>query len=113
MLPLQILKQRVFGKIPIFGFDGAEISSPSAPFEFGLMGNFTIPISGRLKVEKARAGTAYESQLREVVHVEWNMQGQHFARLWTRWTAATMQVELINDVIEQLETNQCNCKHAC
>jgi len=87
---------------PVFGFDGAEITSPSAPFEFGLMGNFTIPISGRLKVEKVRAGSAYESQLREVVNAEWNTRAT-LRSLWSRWTAATMQVQLINDVIEQLE----------
>jgi outer membrane protein TolC len=89
-------------KDPVFGFDGAEISSPSAPFQFGVMGNLTIPISGRLKVEKARAGIKYEAQLRELVDAEWNLRAELRSR-WAHWTAASMQVELINDVIKQLE----------
>jgi hypothetical protein len=68
---------------PVFGFDGAEISSPSAPFEFGLMGNITIPISGRLKVKKAMAGTKYESQLRKLVDDEWNLR----STLRSQWAA--------------------------
>ncbi|MBC8310415.1 MAG: TolC family protein [Phycisphaerales bacterium] len=87
---------------PVFGFDGAEISSPSAPFQFGVMGTLTIPISGRLKVEKSRAGTEYEAQLRELVDAEWNLRAE-LRSGWAHWTAASMQVELINDVIEQLD----------
>jgi len=87
---------------PVFGFDGAEITSPSAPFEFGLMANFTIPISGRLKVEKEHAGSAYETKLREVINAEWNVRAELRSH-WALWTAATMQVQLINEVVEQLE----------
>ena len=87
---------------PVFGFDGAEITSPSAPFEFGVMGNLTIPISGRLAVEKARAGTAYEAELRELVHAEWNLRAE-LRSDWAHWTAALQKVELNREVIEQLE----------
>ena len=87
---------------PVFGFDGAEISSPSAPFEFGIMGNLTIPISGRLKVEKAQAVSAYEMQLRKLVHDEWNVRARTRSQ-WAAWTAATLQVELVREVIAQLE----------
>ena len=87
---------------PVFGFDGADISSPSAPFEFGIMGNLTIPISGRLKVEKTRAGSAYETKLRTLVDAEWNLRAALRSR-WTSWTAATLNVLLVNEVITQLE----------
>lgn len=89
-------------KDPVFGFNGAEISSPSAPFQFNLMGNITIPISGRLKVEKAKAGTKYEAQLRKLVDDEWNLRSTLRSQ-WAAWTSATMQIQLINEVIEQLE----------
>jgi outer membrane protein TolC len=89
-------------KDPVFGFDGAEISSPSAPFQFGVMGNLTIPISGRLKVEKARAGVIYDSKLRELVNSEWNLRLE-LRSTWAEWSAATMKVDLINEVVEQLE----------
>ncbi|MBC8201400.1 MAG: TolC family protein [Planctomycetes bacterium] len=88
---------------PVFGFNGAEITSPSAPFEFGVMGNVTIPISGRLAVEKSRAGTAYETQLRKIVHAEWTLRIELRSR-WAHWTATTLKVELIQEAIEQLES---------
>ena len=89
-------------KDPVFGFDGADITSPSAPFQYSFMGHLTIPISGRLKVEKARAGAAYESQLRTIVDAEWNTR---FAlrKLWATWAAANQRISLLQDVIAQLE----------
>ena len=87
---------------PVFGFDGAEISSPSAPFEFGLTGNFTIPISGRLKVEKTRAGSAYETSMRELVNDEWNLRANVRSK-WAHWTSAKMEALIIEDVVEQLQ----------
>lgn len=87
---------------PVFGFDGAEISSPSAPFEFGLIGNLTIPISGRLKVEKSLAGSSYEAKLRSLVHAEWNIRSAVRSQ-WASWTVATLRVQMVNEVIEQLE----------
>ena len=87
---------------PVFGFDGAEISSPSAPFEFGIMGNLTIPISGRLKVEKTQAGAAYKTKLRKLVNDEWNVRAKMRSQ-WTSWVAATLNMQLVDEVIEQLE----------
>jgi len=89
-------------KDPVFGFDGAEITSPSAPFEFSLMGNLTIPISGRLKIEKERAGDAYEAQLRIIVDAEWNTRAA-LRQLWATWAAAKQRVQLVEGVIAQLE----------
>ena len=87
---------------PVLGYDGANISSPSAPYEFSLMGNLTIPISGRLKVEKERAGAVYESQLRAVVDAQWQTRAE--VRLqWAEWASANARVSLYHDVIEQLE----------
>ena len=87
---------------PVFGFDGAEIVSPSSPFEFGLMGSLTIPISGRLEVEKDRAGAAYEVQLRTLVDAEWRTRAS-LRRAWARWTAVAAQAELLDDMIVELE----------
>ncbi len=88
---------------PVFGFNGEEISSPSAPFSYGIVGNLTIPISGRLKIEKVRAGSAYEMQLRQLVNAEWNVRSSLRAQ-WATWVGATLQVELIHEVVEQLES---------
>ncbi|MFT4593438.1 MAG: cobalt-zinc-cadmium efflux system outer membrane protein [Phycisphaerales bacterium] len=87
---------------PVFGFQGADISSPSAPFQFGMMMNFTIPISGRLALEKERADSAYSTNLHKVANLEWNTRSLVQSQ-WSHWTAATMQVELLQEVAEQLE----------
>ncbi|MEE3002315.1 MAG: TolC family protein, partial [Planctomycetota bacterium] len=87
---------------PVFGFDAAEIISPSAPFEYGLMGSLTIPISGRLQVEKERAGAAYEARLRSIVDAEWRTRAE-LRRKWAAWAAAVAQAELLDDMIGQLE----------
>ena len=87
---------------PVFGFDGVDVTSPSAPFEFSIMGNLTIPISGRLDVEKERAGAAYETQLQTIVDAEWQTRASLRSH-WAIWAAATERVTLINDVIVQLQ----------
>ncbi|MDP6890055.1 MAG: TolC family protein, partial [Phycisphaerales bacterium] len=87
---------------PVFGFDGAEILSPSSPFEFGLMGSLTIPISGRLDVEKDRAGAAYETQLRCLVDAEWRTRAD-LRTAWTRWSALTAQAALRSKMVVELD----------
>lgn len=88
---------------PEFGFDGAEILSPSgSPFEFGLTLSLTIPISGRLDVEKARAGAAYETELRRLVDAEWDTRAA-VRRAWAAWTAAEERLQLSRAVIVQVE----------
>lgn len=87
---------------PVFGFDGAEIISPSAPFEFGLMGSLTIPISGRLEVEKDRANAAYDTQLRTLVDAEWQTRAD-LRNAWARWTAITERSALLANITGELE----------
>ncbi len=88
---------------PEFGFDGAEILSPSgSPFEFGLTLSLTIPISGRLEVEKARAGAAYEAELRRIVNAEWSTRAD-VRRAWASWTVAEERLRLLREAIAQIE----------
>ncbi len=87
---------------PEFGFDGAEIVSPSAPFQFGLTLSLTIPISGRLGIEKDRAGAAYEAELRQIVAAEWATRAQ-VRRAWGAWTAAEERAALLRDIVAQVE----------
>lgn len=86
---------------PRFGFDGAEILSPAGPFEFGATLSLTIPVSGRLAVEKARAGAAFEAGLRRIVDAEWNTRAQVRAR-WAAWTVARERRALADEMIEQV-----------
>lgn len=87
---------------PNFGFDGAEILSSSAPFEFGLMLGVTIPVSGRLEAEKARAGADHEAALRRVVDAEWTLRAD-VRDAWLDWSVAVERVRLLDDVVARLK----------
>lgn len=87
---------------PQFGFDGAEILSPSGPFEYGLTLSLTIPISGRLGVEKDRAGAAYEAELRRIVDAEWSTRAA-VRSAWASWSAESERLRLLREVIGQVE----------
>lgn len=87
---------------PQFGFDGAELLSPSGPFEYGLTLSLTIPISGRLGVEKDRAGAAHEAELRRIVDAEWGTRAA--VRLaWASWSVANERHALLREVNGQVE----------
>lgn len=87
---------------PEFGFDGTEILSPAGPFEYGLTVSLTIPISGRLDVEKDRAGAAYETELRRIVDAEWHTRAQ-VRTAWAAWSAASERLRLLREVVGQVE----------
>ncbi len=87
---------------PEFGFDGAEILSPSGPFESGFTLSLTIPVSGRLAVAKDRAGAAYEAELRRIIDAEWATRAR-IRSAWGAWTVADARVCLLSEVIEQFE----------
>lgn len=86
---------------PEFGFDGTSVLSPESFFEYGLMVNLTIPVSGRLEIEKARAGAAYEAELRRIVDREWTTRSA-VRSAWAAWTAAEERAALLRDVLEQV-----------
>lgn len=87
---------------PVFGFDGANIISPSGvPFEWGLGLSLTIPISGRLAVEKDLAGAGYEVELRRIIDAEWRTRTR-LRTAWAEWTAAKERHSLIESTIDQL-----------
>lgn len=87
---------------PQFGFDGAEILSPAGPFEYGLTLSLTIPVSGRLGIEKDRAGAAYEAELRRIVDAEWSTRAA-VRSAWASWSVASERLRLLLEVIGQVE----------
>jgi outer membrane protein TolC len=87
---------------PRFGFDAAEILSPSGPFEYGLTLSFTLPVSGRLAVEKDRAGAAFEAELRRIVDAEWALRAE-VRSAWAAWTAAAERVRLLEEINARIE----------
>ena len=87
---------------PTFGFDGAEVLSPSGPFEFGLTLGLTIPVSGRLAVEKDQAGAAYEAERHRVIDAEWNTRAR-VRNAWAAWSVALERRRLTHEYVEQVE----------
>ncbi len=78
---------------------------------FGTLG-FTIPISGRLEVEKERLGAAHAEQLFRVAADEWAVR-IGLREQWSEWTAAralaetaeafVVQVDALREVVEAME----------
>lgn len=87
---------------PTFGFDGAEVLSPSGPFEIGLTLGLTIPVSGRLAVEKDQAGAAYKAERHRVVDAEWSTRAR-VRNAWAAWTVALERRRLTHEYVEQVE----------
>ena len=87
---------------PVFGFDAAQVLTPGHDFEYGAALGVTLPVSGRLAVEKARAGAAYDVQLRRIVDAEWRLRIT-LRQAWYEWTAAERRRQLLEGVIEQVE----------
>lgn len=87
---------------PEFGFDAAELLSPSGPFEYGLTLGLTIPISGRLGLSKERAATAYEAERRRIVDAEWSLRFR-VRQAWVDWTAALERDRLAREMVTQVE----------
>jgi len=87
---------------PRFGFTGAELLSPTGPFEYGATLNLTLPVSGRLAVETDRADAAHEAELRRVIDAEWNTRAR-LRSAWAAWTAAEERDRLLADVAAQID----------
>lgn len=86
---------------PEFGFDAAQVLSPGDDLEYGATLALTLPVSGRLAVERARAGAAYEVELRRLVDAEWTLRAK-VRRAWYSWSAAEKRKVLLGDTIEQV-----------
>jgi outer membrane protein TolC len=72
------------------------------PWVIGGMVGFTIPLSGRLPVEKALANAEHELALRRVAEAEWEViAGLRSA--WARWSAARLRSDLLREFIARVE----------
>lgn len=76
--------------------------SVSQPWILGTSLSFTIPISGRLEVEKDVAIAEADVELRRVLLSEWTLLSELRAA-WVRWTTSTQRIALLEDYISQLD----------
>lgn len=87
---------------PVLGVDIERIVS-GVPDPWVVAGNLglTIPISGRLAVEKARAGAEYSAELQRVAAREWATRTALRER-WVQWSAGSTRVGLATELVERL-----------
>lgn len=72
------------------------------PWVIGSALAFTIPVSGRLKVEKERAEVAMHAELERVAEAEWTVL-RDAAEGWLEWSAHGHQLRQTEAILEQLD----------
>jgi cobalt-zinc-cadmium efflux system outer membrane protein len=70
------------------------LESVSNPNELFGGFNLSIPISGRLEIEKARLGLAHAAALAEVARLEW-LTRMDVRRAWMQWSATRLRLEAV------------------
>ncbi len=107
---------RLNAKVPLFGashaghWDDPELNfdllrvteSVKDPWVIGSSLSFTIPISGRLEVEKDKAFAEANGELMKALLAEWTMLGE-LRIAWTHWSAAVQRITLVETYLEQLD----------
>jgi outer membrane protein, heavy metal efflux system len=89
---------------PSLSFDVMRVTENiDDPWVIGGMVGFTIPLSGRLPVEKALASAEHELELRRVAETEWSTLAQ-FRSTWAEWSATRLRAELVRDLLARVES---------
>lgn len=89
---------------PVFGVDMERIVSGAGganPWVAGSTIGITIPVSGRLEAEKARAGAELAAELDRVAAKEWATRAT-LRELWVEWSAARVRAEVADELITRL-----------
>lgn len=89
---------------PVLGV-GLERIVSSVPDPWVVSGTvgLTIPISGRLSVEKARAGAEHAAELQRLAATEWVTRAS-LRQLWVQWSAEKTRMSLANDLVSRLQS---------
>jgi cobalt-zinc-cadmium efflux system outer membrane protein len=75
------------------------LQSVSNPNELFGGFNLSIPISGRLEIEKARLGLAHAAALADVARLEWSTR-MELRRAWAQWSALRLQAAAVAEFSE-------------
>ncbi len=88
---------------PTFGVDLARIldGTPEPWKVFGSLG-VTIPISGRLELEKSLAGEEHAAELARVAEREWAVR-MAVRRAWGEWSALAVQGDATREFMERMD----------
>jgi len=88
---------------PVLGADVRRIveSTPEPWISMGMV-SFTLPVSGRLGVEKRLAGAEREADVARVFEQEWRTRVE-VRRRWAEWSGAAERAAAIREFLERLE----------
>jgi outer membrane protein TolC len=88
---------------PVLGIDAEHIlQDVQHPWVIGGTVGLTIPISGRLEVEKARASVEHAAELTRVASAEWATR-YRLREQWALWSAQATRLELLDSLLQRLE----------
>ncbi len=88
---------------PVLGVDLARIvQSVPHPLKASARLGLTLPVSGRLDVERRRAGLEHAVELARLAQHEWRVR-MELRRAWARWTAAALQAQSTRAFLAQIE----------
>jgi len=89
---------------PVLGLDLERIvSGVPNPWVIGGTIGLTIPISGRLDVEKARAGAEHTAQLHRLAAAEWATRAA-LREMWIEWSAQMTRATLTTEQTDRLRS---------
>lgn len=89
---------------PSLSFDVLRVTeSIPDPWVIGGVIGFTIPLSGRLPVERALASAEHEVELRRVAEAEWSTVAT-LRSVWIEWSATRLRADLIRDLLDRVES---------
>jgi len=88
---------------PRLSLDALHVTESLAdPWVIGGTVGFTIPLSGRLPVERALADAEHDLALRRVAEAEWAVASA-LRRTWAEWSAARLRGDLLGELIARVE----------
>lgn len=89
---------------PVIGVDLERIlESVSEPWIVAASLGLTLPISGRLEAEKARAGAEFAAELHRIAAREWAVRAD-VREAWVRWSAQQARAQLDDELLDLLNS---------
>lgn len=87
---------------PVLGLDVERVLSGAAdPWVVAGTVGLTIPISGRLDAEKARAGAEHAAEIQRLAAREWATRAA-LRELWIEWSAQVHRARVASELVERL-----------
>lgn len=88
---------------PTIGFDlNRIVESTPEPWRVFTSVGITIPISGRLEIEKQRAGFEHAAELARVAQREWSVR-MAVRRSWSEWSALDAQLAATREFLSRVD----------